>query len=490
MRISRMWENRNKQQELYEMGFIVVDHLGNTIEGSLPKERMDQFMDKLKEGLVYRLESFMVVGARTGYRTAEHDYRIRISQNTKVKEVVPEPENFPLYAYDAKSFDAIRPRIGSTLLLSDIVGVVTRVSDIIPSKTGDQPRRHIYIKNESNEPAVVTLWGEQAEKFDAEAIQQASLEENVFVLFVGMNVSLFSGMLGFKGTSLTRWHVDIPIPEIDDLRESLGDKRYIIDWENFNSAKGEAAETSLYALCKEEGDAIVGNKYKLKIVVTEVDDPNNWWFHSCKLCWKKMVQTGVSRRCPSCRSTDEQHRYKLKVSATDMEPNADNMPVTGHFTFLGESGTVLTGRDAALLAALTRGRPNFVPAAISATVGKKCTVIAEVDQETYDADPGVVFLTVSKAQLINDPAPAQASSTRSNLATANEAAMLADEHGSMQSQLPENSSSQATPPKDVMQGNNTDAEEDMDQASKDKKRKSTNGKRGPAKALFKGKQKP
>jgi serine/threonine-protein kinase RIO1 len=30
----------------------------------------------------------------------------------------------------------------------------------------------------------------------------------------------------------------------------LGDKLYIIDWENFNIAKSEAAESSLYALNK------------------------------------------------------------------------------------------------------------------------------------------------------------------------------------------------------------------------------------------------
>jgi hypothetical protein len=37
------------------------------------------------------------------------------------------------------------------------------------------------------------LWGEQSEKFDAEGIQLISLQENVFMLFVGMNVTLFKG---------------------------------------------------------------------------------------------------------------------------------------------------------------------------------------------------------------------------------------------------------------------------------------------------------
>jgi hypothetical protein len=57
--------------------------------------------------LVYRLEPFTVVAAWSKYRTANHLYKIRISQNTKVNDVVPVPGNFHLYAYDAKPFDYV-----------------------------------------------------------------------------------------------------------------------------------------------------------------------------------------------------------------------------------------------------------------------------------------------------------------------------------------------------------------------------------------------
>jgi hypothetical protein len=91
---------------------------GNTIEGSLLEERMEQFRDKLEEGKAYKLESFMVVDPRPNYRATDHCYRLRISQNTKINEILPEPENFPLYAYDAKSFDDVRPRVDKPDILS------------------------------------------------------------------------------------------------------------------------------------------------------------------------------------------------------------------------------------------------------------------------------------------------------------------------------------------------------------------------------------
>lgn len=61
VRIALSGENRNRDNHLYEIGFMFVDHLGTTIEGSLLEDHMDQFRDKLKEGKVYKLESFMIV---------------------------------------------------------------------------------------------------------------------------------------------------------------------------------------------------------------------------------------------------------------------------------------------------------------------------------------------------------------------------------------------------------------------------------------------
>jgi hypothetical protein len=89
-----------------------------------------------------------------------------------------------------------------------------------------------------------------------------------------------------------------------------------------------------------------------------------------------------------------------------MEPNTDNVAVTGHLTFLGKGGESLKGKEVDLRAPLTKGQPNYVPTAITTTVGKNCTVIAEVDKETYNADHGIMFLTTSKAQLITNSAAA------------------------------------------------------------------------------------
>lgn len=140
---------------------------------------------------------------------------------TKLTEVDPEPEGFPLYAYSVKPFDVLAKHIGNIIVLSDVIGVVTRLTDVIPSKTNQDPRRQIYFKNESGRPAIVTLWGDHPKNFNAEPLHEGSLEDNMLVLFMGMIVSNFSGMLAFKSTALSRWHFNPPIPEADALRERM-----------------------------------------------------------------------------------------------------------------------------------------------------------------------------------------------------------------------------------------------------------------------------
>ena len=88
------------------------------IEGCLPENNVGRFSDKIKESLVYEISSFMVINARNTYRVADHAFRIKIGQQTKIKEIHPPPEDFPIYAYNAKPFDIHEKRLRQTDILS------------------------------------------------------------------------------------------------------------------------------------------------------------------------------------------------------------------------------------------------------------------------------------------------------------------------------------------------------------------------------------
>ena len=57
-----------------------------------------------------------------------------------------------------------------------------------------EPTSHSFSCVHCRDQAVVTLWGQLANNFDAEGLQEASSEEPIIVLFIGMTVSQFSGI--------------------------------------------------------------------------------------------------------------------------------------------------------------------------------------------------------------------------------------------------------------------------------------------------------
>lgn len=63
--------------------------MGNTMEGCIPTNHIGQFKEQLKEDPVYTLESFIVADALKKYKMTDHPFRIKITQSTKVHEVVP-----------------------------------------------------------------------------------------------------------------------------------------------------------------------------------------------------------------------------------------------------------------------------------------------------------------------------------------------------------------------------------------------------------------
>lgn len=128
--------------------------------------------------------------------------------------------------------------------------------------------------------------------------------------------------------------------------------------------------------------------------------------------------------------------------------------MVGQFVFFGDNGKILTGKDAILLAAQTKGRPEFVPAAISNVVGKKCVVTAEVKQDTLDADDGLIIFSASRAELIGSSIEETSSSSRS--------IQLADSQTTAPPALTDSQKNQfleTTPVKDIIEEGSTKTEE-------------------------------
>jgi len=209
---------------------------------------INTFREKLKEGLVYKIERFLLAGQKTKHRAARHPHRVRLGISTNITEVTSQLAHFPLYMYNIKPFGELEKQIGDITYVSDAIGIAIKQTDIIPSKSDQDPMRQIRIQNEDGRIAIVTLWGKHAEDFDAQYLYEQSVEQNMVILFTGVVVSYFQGMLAFGSTSLTRWHFDPQIPETEFLHNSIGDQHFIVEWDGHDVSTLEPSDTTLYAL--------------------------------------------------------------------------------------------------------------------------------------------------------------------------------------------------------------------------------------------------
>lgn len=265
VRVSRIWEAKKRDTgNVYELAFVAVDYEGTVMEGNVPAVNIAQFKDVLKEGTIYTIQGFMLKPARDRYKMVDHQHRITITQYTKVQETLPEPHGMPLVAHCLQPLSFLEKRAHSTIVLSDVLGLITELTGLIPPKAQGEPRRNIKIKDIDGNQFTITLWGHQAENFDEGSVRASSAQGIVAILFVSMNVDHYLGKLCFKGTFLTRSYINIPIPEMLALQTKYGNEPNQVQFHELPSTRPQPVETTLYALSKQERDDVQGNFYKIQ----------------------------------------------------------------------------------------------------------------------------------------------------------------------------------------------------------------------------------
>ncbi|KAM0876740.1 hypothetical protein ACQ4PT_035996 [Festuca glaucescens] len=241
--------------------------------------------------------------------------------------------------------------------LIDVVGLVNKVTYVLPpSGNARSQKRQVYI-TDGSEHAIVTLCGEHADLFDADGLMEASDEEPIIVLFVGMTISL----LAFKNTSVTRWHVNVPILEIADVRERSKHLLWCIELHSANQSRSEPTVSLIEEMAAFEPNDIMGEFYKISNRITDVLITKGWYYISCKEYWKMVTLEDGVYKCPWCPTVIPLPRYRLIVGAVDA---GSTDPLDAKFTDLylfGPPEETVVRKEALLLVSSVRGLTNAVP---------------------------------------------------------------------------------------------------------------------------------
>ncbi|KAL6553724.1 hypothetical protein OROMI_019397 [Orobanche minor] len=135
--ICRKWDVNAVTGHYLSTDFLISDGKGNTIHCSAKSKTSHNFVNRLKEGIIYTINDFAVLP-----NTA--DYRIK-------KE-----NGFMRHPFDLVDFDDLH--VSNNNYLIDVVRYVTNVGRSTQQRTGSKTL-DFYLTNQRGQSVRVTLWG-------------------------------------------------------------------------------------------------------------------------------------------------------------------------------------------------------------------------------------------------------------------------------------------------------------------------------------------
>uniref|UniRef100_A0A8C6SV95 Replication protein A subunit n=1 Tax=Neogobius melanostomus TaxID=47308 RepID=A0A8C6SV95_9GOBI len=327
----RTWSNSKGEGKLFS--FEIVDESGE-IKITAFNNEVDKFFSLVEQGKVYFISKATLKVANKQFNTLKHEYEMTL-------------HGVPGVHCDFVPISELEQREKDTII--DVIGVCKSAEDVsrITTKTSREvSKRALSLMDMSGKMVTVTLWGEEAEKFDGSgqpivAIKGARLSD-----FGGRSLSAL-----FSSTIL----VNPDIPAAFRLRTWFDREGHAVDSQSLTEARpvGSGARMNWKTLSDVKTEHM-GHREKadyFSCVATVVYiRKENCLYQACPSsdCNKKVLdQHNGLYRCEKCNRDYPNFQYRLLLSA-NLADFGDNQWVT----CFQETAEVLLGHSAERLGQL------------------------------------------------------------------------------------------------------------------------------------------
>jgi len=342
----RTWSNSRGDGKLFSME--IVDESGEIRVTGFQQE-VDKFYTLIETGKVYYISKGSLKIANKQYCTLKNDYEMTLNgESTVIPCDDTDSSDVPMVQCDFVSISDLENREPDAVV--DVIGVCKSVDEMtrLTTKTGREvSKRTVNLIDTSGKMVSVTLWGEEAEKFDGSgqpilAIKAAKLSD-----FGGRSISA-----SFSSTLM----INPDIPEAYKLRGWYDKEGHAVDGQSLTELRGGgggSANTNWKTLAdvKTEhlghGDKADYFSCTATIVYLKKE---NCLYQACPSqdCNKKVVdQQNGMYRCEKCDKEFPNFKYRLILSA-NIADYADNQWVT----CFQESAEAILGQNATYLGQL------------------------------------------------------------------------------------------------------------------------------------------
>ncbi|OMP06330.1 Nucleic acid-binding protein [Corchorus olitorius] len=327
---------------------------GFAMHGTIPAELADDFRGQINEGQVYKVEIFEVgPRGRKTHLAIPLEELLYFNVSTVIEPITEGIANFPSHYFRFASYDDIMARNEKLYYLTDVIGVLTAVTNVkalfIP---------HLYFpvltvvvpSHPSGQKIKITVWDPKIVELDITSIILLGYKP---VLAIG-GISIRDNQVHkqINTCSGTKFLLEPNLPESLNVRKR--------DY-TYPEAKEKRVQDLLYM-----------NAAVIK----------GWYYNSCKDCTLGVKKEPSGYNCP--KHGDTSPRMNLKVSFIIQGGNFKLQTVV-----FGNLAKRLTGIDVANVTVSERLNLDKIPAVANSILGQEFEFILGVSDQGYG--PGLDF---------------------------------------------------------------------------------------------------
>ncbi|XP_045448079.1 replication protein A 70 kDa DNA-binding subunit [Melitaea cinxia] len=336
----RTWSNAKGEGKLFSMD--LCDDSGE-IRATAFKNECDKFYDMIQVDKVYYISRCQLKTANKQFSTLKNDYEMTFTSDTVVAECMEDTSTLPSIKYDFIPISDIADKSPETIV--DTIGVckgASELQELTARNTGRLlKKREVTLVDQSGAAITLTLWGNEAETFDAST--------NPIIAVKGARLAEFNGSksLSCLGSTMLRSNPDVP--EAHRLRGWFDHGGAAADVVNISArtggGPGGSSEWITFSEAEERklGTGEKGDYYSLLGVLT-FTFADNAIYKACpqEQCNKKLVdQENGLFRCEKCNREYPNYKYRLLLGANVSDPTGDQ-----RITAFNETAEAMLGKSA------------------------------------------------------------------------------------------------------------------------------------------------
>ncbi|GAB0090580.1 Replication protein A 70 kDa DNA-binding subunit [Sergentomyia squamirostris] len=310
----RTWKNDRGEGKLFS--FEMADQTAE-IRATAFKDQVDMFYDKIEVDRTIYMTKCSMKSADKRFNATKHEYELTLNSDTIIQGCFDEDHELPVTHYTFVPISQIAKMEPNSMI--DVIGVCYTAGDVVQftARTSGRElkKREVTLVDNSRATVSLTLWGEDAENFDASyqpviAIRGARVTE----FGGGKTISLASGSLMKKNPDIPEGHqmrgwfdncANVDEIEMNVSARTGGASNIKTDWITFHEAK-----------IRNLGMGDAPEYFQTKAIVHLVR-LNNCVYKSCPQaeCNKKIIdQDDGTYRCEKCNASYTNFKYRFLVS--------------------------------------------------------------------------------------------------------------------------------------------------------------------------------